>query len=81
MDRQEIKVIVSFLAGLEQSLASDDDKVISQATLGELSGIIDRLMHAAFDAAPLKKRVRLARLERKARQYKRQIEAKLEVRG
>jgi hypothetical protein len=80
MDRQEVKAIVGFLATVEQGVEADDDKVVNRATLAELADIVDRLMNAAFDAAPLKKRVRLARLERKARQHKRQIEAKLDAR-
>ena len=80
MDRQELRTIVGFLSGLQRGLDSGDDQIVDRTTLTELSGVIDRLMNAAFDAAPLKKRVRLARLERKARRQKRQIEARLDTR-
>ena len=79
MDRIELRAIVGFLSGLQRGLDSGDDQVVDRTALAELSGIIDRLMNAAFDAAPLRKRVRLARLERTARRQKREIEARLDT--
>jgi len=81
MDRHELKAIVGFLSGVRQGLHNDDDKVFAHTTVTELSEIIDRLMNAAFDAVPLKQKVRLARLERQARQHKREIETRLDTKG
>jgi len=80
MDRHEFRAIVGFLSGLQRGLDRGDDQIVDRTTLTELSDIIDRLMNAAFDAAPLRKRVRLARLERTARRQKREIEARLDTR-
>lgn len=80
MDRHELRAIVGFLSGVRQGLHNDDDKVLTLTTVTELAEIIDRLMNAAFDAVALKQKVRLARLERQARQHKREIETRLDTR-
>ena len=77
MDKQELKAIQGFLAAVGAGLGGDDVGVALRDRLAELSRIIQRLMNARLGGGTLKARVQMATLERTARRYKRQIEAKL----
>jgi hypothetical protein len=77
MDKQELKSIQGFLATVGTGLGGDDAGVALRDRLAELSRIIQRLMNARLGGGTLKARVHMATLERKARRYKREIEAKL----
>jgi len=77
MDKQELKTIQGFLVTVGTGLSGDDAGVALRDRLAELSRIIQRLMNARLGGGTLKARVQMATLERKARRYKREIEAKL----
>jgi len=77
MDKQELKTIQGFLALVGQGLDAGYDGVALPDRLSELSRIIQRLMHARLGAGSLRAKVHLATLERNARRYRREIEARL----
>ena len=77
MDKQELKAIQGFLAAVGSGLGGDEAGVTLRDRLAELSRIIQRLMNARIGGGTLKARVQMATLERTARRYKRQIEARL----
>jgi hypothetical protein len=77
MEKQELKAIQVFLAGVGAGLGGDEDGVALPDRLAELSRVIQRLMNARHGGGTLKARVQMAALERQARRYKRDIEARL----
>jgi hypothetical protein len=77
MDKQELKAIQVFLAAVGEGLGPAPDGVALPDRLAELSRIIQRLMNARHGTGTLRARVQMATLERKARRYKREIEARL----
>ena len=77
MDKQELKAIQGFLAVVGKGLGAGHSDVTPADRLSELSRIIQRLMHARLGPGSLRAKVQLAILERNARRYRRQIEARL----
>jgi hypothetical protein len=77
MDKQELKSIQGFLTLVGAGLAGNDTGVSLPDRLAELSRIIQRLMNARLGGGTLKARVQMATLERRARRYRRDIEARL----
>jgi hypothetical protein len=76
MDKHELKAIQGFLATVGEGLGGGSDGVALPDRLAELSRIIQRLMNARLGAGSLRAKVHLATLERTARRYRRQIEAR-----
>jgi len=75
MDKHELKAIQGFLSVVGEGLDVRHDGVALPDRLSELSRIIQRLMNARLGTGSLRARVHMATLERKARRYRREIEA------
>ena len=77
MDKGELKSIQGFLSAVAEGLGAGPNGVSLPDRLAELSRIIQRLMNARLDTGTLKAKVHLATLERTARHYRREIQARL----
>ena len=77
MDKRELKAIQGFLSVVGQSFGAGPNRVLLPDRLAELSRIIQRLMNARLGSGTLRAKVHMATLERQARRYRRQIEARL----
>jgi hypothetical protein len=81
MKKAEIQQIRSFLSDVYEGICEQDEPHIQQLQLNELYRVIKRLMDATFETKDQGKKVLLASLEYKARQYKEQIETRLAIRN
>jgi hypothetical protein len=81
MEKAEIKQISSFLSDVHESICEQDEPHIQLLQLNELYRVIKRLMDATFETKDQKLKALLASMEKKAREYKQQIEAILAVRN
>jgi hypothetical protein len=77
MDKHELKSIQGFLSVVGEGLGTGQDGVALPDRLSELSRIIQRLMRERLGTGSLRAKVQMATLERRARRYKRRIEASL----
>lgn len=76
MDKNELKAIRGFLSVVGTEADGSHDAAVLSDRLSELSRIIQRLMTARLGTTSLRDKVHMATLERKARQYRRRIEAR-----
>lgn len=81
MEKEEIKQIGEFLSDVHEGICEQDEPHIQQLQLNELYRVIKRLMDTTFETKDQGKKVLLASLEYKARQYKEQIEKRLAIRN
>jgi hypothetical protein len=77
MDKRELRAIQGFLSIVAEGLDTRHEGVVFSDWISELSRIIQRLMHERFGPGSLRAKVQMAMLERNARRYRREIEAKL----
>ena len=81
MKKAEIKQIDYFLTDVYEGLCEGDEPIAMQIQLEELYRVIERLMEATFKTKNRDKKVVLALLEKRAREYKAEIESRLAVRN
>ena len=81
MDKAEIKQISIVLSDIQEGICEWDRGVSMQMYLDELYQIIQRLMDAIFEAKDRSKKIVLALLEKRAREFKAEIESRLAVRN
>ena len=81
MDKAEIKQIADFLNDVYEGLCEGDEEAAMRLHLTELYRVIERLMDATFATKDQDLKVLLATMEKRAREYKQQIEGRLGVRN
>jgi len=81
MDKAEIKQIADFLSDVYEALCEGDGDAATRLYLTELYRVIKWLMDATFAAQDQSLKVLLATMEKRAREYKQQIEGQLAVRN
>ena len=81
MEKAEIKRINDFLNDVQEGLCEGDEPAAMHLQLSELYKVIKRLMGETFKAKNQKLKIALALLEKRAREYKQEIEKRLAVRN
>ena len=81
MERVEIQRIADFLSDVYEGICEGDEFATMHLHLSELYRIIKTLMDATFEAKEPETKVMLALLEKRAREYKAEIESRLAVRN
>jgi len=81
MEKAEIKRINNFLNDVHEGLCEGDETAAMQLQLTELYGTIKLLMNETYKAKDQQLKIALALLEKRAREYKQEIEKRLAVRN
>ncbi|HUU19736.1 MAG TPA: hypothetical protein VMW72_21475 [Sedimentisphaerales bacterium] len=81
MEKPEIKRINAFLNDVQETICEQDPPHVLQLQLNELYRVIKTLMDETFKAKDQKLKIVLALLEKRAREYKQEIEERLATRN
>jgi hypothetical protein len=81
IDKPEIKRINTFLNDVQEGICEGDEPATMQLQLSELYRVIQRLMDKTYETRDQQLKVALALLEKRAREYKQEIERILGVRN
>ena len=81
MEKTEIKRINNFLNDVHEGLCEGDEPAAMHLQLSELYKVIKTLMDETYNAKDQQLKVALALLEKRAREYKQEIEKRLAVRN
>lgn len=81
MEKAEIKRINTFLNDVHEGLCEGDEPATMHLQLSELYKIIETLMDTTFKAKDQQLKIALALLEKRAREYKQEIEKRLAVKN
>ena len=81
MEKAEIKRMNNFLNDVHEGLCEGDETATMQLQLTELYKVIKTLMDETFKAKDQQLKIALALLEKRAREYKQEIERRPAVRN
>jgi hypothetical protein len=81
MDKAEVKQIADFLIEVREDICEGEGEAAMRLHLTELYRVIQRLMDATFATQDQGLKVLLATLEKRAREYKQEIEGRLGARN
>ena len=81
VEKAEIKRINTFLNDVQEGLCESDEPTTMHLQLSELYKTIELLMNETYRAKDQQLKIALALLEKRAREYKQEIERRLAIRN